>query len=458
MSRAPHAATARPSTSRRSPRSASSSASVMFAGIVRFLATGWIEQMYGEPTLVLHVSRASTGSSRGRSRGMYVHYGVLALLALAIALGAWHRDRVRAVHARLRVHAADRRHELPQPPLPRRPARRAARAAAGERGVVDRCAAATRAARATTVPAWMVWLCGFRSASSTCSPGSRRRRRTGCSTASRSTSGSRRAPRRRSSARWFDEPSVALAMSWAGFLFDTTIVVWLSWRRTRLPAYVALIVFHGAHRLLVQHRHVPADHDERGADLLLAVVAAPRCSRARSSRRAGTDRERAARAAVARARRVAIAIYVVVQLALPLRHLVYPGDVLWNEDGMRFAWHVMIREKHGSVTFVARFADGKRLEVPPSNYLTWRQEREMGGQPDLILQLARHIGRDLRARGYRDVRAARGHARSRSTAARRPPMIDPDGRSARRSATSGRATGCCRRRTTADCNQSSATA
>ena len=119
-----------------------------------------------------------------------------------------------------------------------------------------------------------------------------------------------------------------------------------------------------------------------------------------------------------------IALHVVVQVALPLRHLVYPGDVLWNEDGMRFAWHVLIREKHGTVRFVAAFADGKRLEIPPRNYLTARQDREMSGQPDLIVQLARAIGRDLTARGYRDFEL---HAITAvSLNGRAPlPMIDP---------------------------------
>jgi hypothetical protein len=95
-----------------------------------------------------------------------------------------------------------------------------------------------------------------------------------------------------------------------------------------------------------------------------------------------------------------IALYVTMQIALPLRHHFYPGSVIWNEDGMRFAWHVLIREKHGQVTFLAVFGNGKQLEVPASNYLTGRQEREMAGQPDLILQLARTISRDLHARGY----------------------------------------------------------
>jgi vitamin K-dependent gamma-carboxylase len=136
-------------------------------------------------------------------------------------------------------------------------------------------------------------------------------------------------------------------------------------------------------------------------------------------------RPAAASAPPSRAVVAVIALHAAAQLALPLRHLVYPGDVLWNEDGMRFAWHVLIREKHGTVTFVAVFGDGKRLEVPPHNYVTARQEREMSGQPDLILQLARTIGRDLEARGYRDFELRAVTAVSlngRAPAA----MIDPD--------------------------------
>jgi hypothetical protein len=129
-----------------------------------------------------------------------------------------------------------------------------------------------------------------------------------------------------------------------------------------------------------------------------------------------------------RARRLVaalIGLHVAIQLALPLRHHLYPGPVLWNEDGMRFAWHVLVREKHGAVTFVAAFPGGRRLEIPPRNYLTARQEREMGGQPDLILQLAHEIGRDLRAKGYRDFRL---HAITRVSLNGRPaiPMIDPE--------------------------------
>jgi vitamin K-dependent gamma-carboxylase len=63
---------------------------VMFAGILRFLATGWIEKMYGEPTYFF--SYAGFDWVRPWPVwAMYVHYSVLALLAIALALGWFHR-------------------------------------------------------------------------------------------------------------------------------------------------------------------------------------------------------------------------------------------------------------------------------------------------------------------------------------------------------------------------------
>jgi vitamin K-dependent gamma-carboxylase len=64
---------------------------------------------------------------------------------------------------------------------------------------------------------------------------------------------------------------------------------------------------------------------------------------------------------------------------------------------------VMVRAKLGSVDYRVRLRDGRELHVSPRRYLTAEQEREMSGQPDLILQLAHHIGRELAARGHGDA-------------------------------------------------------
>jgi hypothetical protein len=237
--------------------------------------------------------------------------------------------------------------------------------------------------------------------------------------------------------RWFGEPWVALAMSWAGFLFDTTIVAWLTWRRTRLAAYASLIVFHGLTGYLFNIGMFPLIMTSAALIFfspswprrVLAVFgiargndAAPREQSASREAAPPSDADYAPPRALVRA---LIAAYVVVQLVLPLRHFAYAGEMLWAEDGMRFAWHVMIREKHGSVMYEAHFANGKKLEVPPSDYVTARQERELAGQPDMILTLAHEIGRDLHAKGYRDFTL---HAITLVSLNGRPPvaMIDPD--------------------------------
>ena len=96
--------------------------------------------------------------------------------------------------------------------------------------------------------------------------------------------------------------------------------------------------------------------------------------------------------------------YVALQALLPLRFLAYGGDVLWHEQGMRWSWKVMVREKNGSIDYRVRNAEtGREWQVGPMRYLTWRQANEMTGQPDLILQLAHHIAEDFADRGLGPV-------------------------------------------------------
>jgi hypothetical protein len=94
----------------------------------------------------------------------------------------------------------------------------------------------------------------------------------------------------------------------------------------------------------------------------------------------------------------------VFQVAFPLRFLAYGGSVRWHEQGMRFSWRVMVREKNGSITFVVRAPSaGRTFYVAPHQYLTRLQEREMSSQPDLILQLAHRIRDDYAAKGFGPV-------------------------------------------------------
>jgi hypothetical protein len=222
-------------------------------------------------------------------------------------------------------------------------------------------------------------------------------------------------------------PHAALIMSWAGFLFDTSIVWLLSWSRTRVAAYAAVLLFHLVTRLLFPIGMFPV------IMVLAALVFFPP-----SWPRVLVGRFRASALADAapvssplpsgraRALLVLALLYCAIQLGLPLRFLIYDGNVRWHEQGMRFSWRVMVREKNGSVTFVVRQkGSGRTFHVSPRRYLTRIQEREMSGQPDLIWQLAQHVRADFAQRGFGDVEvradawvSLNGRAKAR--------LIDPD--------------------------------
>ncbi len=391
---------------------------VMFAGIVRFLATGWIEKMYGEPSWFF--SYAGLDWIRPWPVwGMYLHYSVLAVLALAIAFGAFHRIACALfVVGFAYTQLIDVTNYLNHHYLVVLVGIQLALLPAHAMWSVD--ARRRPALQRATIPAWMVWLVRFQIGVVYVFAGLAKAKVDWLGYGQPLNLWLSARTETPIIGRFFDEPFVALAMSWAGFLFDTTIVLWLSWRRTRLPAYAALILFHGLTGYLFNIGMFPLIMTS--CALIFFSPSWPR----RLFKRLGPPPAilDEPRVRIDKRIAIAIAIHVALQIALPLRHLAYPGAVLWNEDGMRFAWHVMIREKHGSVMYVARFADKKQLEVPPNNYLTWRQERELGGQPDLILQLAHHIGDDLRAKGYRDFTL---HAITKVSLNGRPPitLIDP---------------------------------
>lgn len=194
----------------------------------------------------------------------------------------------------------------------------------------------------------------------------------------------------------------ALAMSWAGFAFDLTIPFFMMVRRTRPYAYVVLVGFHAATGYLFPIGMFPVI-----MVLASTIFFSPSWPR-RVVTRFGLEKEPPSTPGVsARPPRWALplaAAYVMFQVLFPLRSRLYGGNVAWHEQGMRFAWKVMVREKNGTVTYhLEDEQTGRRWFVRPRRYLDARQEREFSTQPDLILQLAHRIRDDESALG-RDVK------------------------------------------------------
>jgi hypothetical protein len=195
------------------------------------------------------------------------------------------------------------------------------------------------------------------------------------------------------------QPWVAYAMSWAGALFDLSIVPLLLGRRTQPLAMVALGLFHLLTARLFNIGMFPY-FMLCGSPLFLAPEW-PRAWLSRVVRRARPESSKAA--AVPGWLLPALAVYFAVQVGLPLRHWLYPGDVCWSEQGFRFSWAVMLMEKDAAVEFrVVEPASGRVFHASPSDYFTPYQTAMMSPQPDMLLEAARVVAADFRARGVRE--------------------------------------------------------
>ena len=203
------------------------------------------------------------------------------------------------------------------------------------------------------------------------------------------------------------------AMSWAGACFDLTIVGWLLWRRTRPYAYAVLVTFHVMTALFFPSIGM-FPWIMIGATLIFFDPDWPqRLLRRLKGRLSSIPEPVAVPSLPAEAKtlswpvRTALilgAIFFVIQILAPLRHLGYPGNVRWTEEGYLFSWRVLVTEKTGLVKFrVSSTEFGTERLVYPEEYLTPLQVERMAYQPDMIQTTAHLIRDDFIARGHQEV-------------------------------------------------------
>jgi vitamin K-dependent gamma-carboxylase len=203
----------------------------------------------------------------------------------------------------------------------------------------------------------------------------------------------------------FAQVWAAYVFSWFGAAYDLAIVIFLLWRPTRPVAYATVVLFHVMTALLFPIGMFPW--------IMIAVTTIfflpdwpRRFIGGRGTSQAHPLQPIAQATSMAMSIRTAafIAVYVVIQVALPLRAY-WPGaDPEWTCRGFNFAWRVMLVEKAGHTELVA--ADrgtGRQWPIRTRDYVTERQEKMMAQDPFMIRALARHVADDLRARGAGNV-------------------------------------------------------
>jgi vitamin K-dependent gamma-carboxylase len=193
--------------------------------------------------------------------------------------------------------------------------------------------------------------------------------------------------------RFFVEEWCQLLFSYGGLLLDLLGPFLLLWRRTRVVTFAFFVFFHLTNSRLFGIGIFP--WLSIAATLLFFASNWPR--RLFNWPRTGPppERELAAPTRLATGQRLAVAalaVFVAVQLLVPLRPFLYPGNVSWTEEGHNFSWHQKLRDKDGRARFnVTVPSSGETFEVDPREYLTSRQYRKMETRPHMVLEFAHHL-------------------------------------------------------------------
>ena len=171
---------------------------------------------------------------------------------------------------------------------------------------------------------------------------------------------------------WFTEEWMVYLLSYGGLVFDLLVVPFLLWRRTRVFAFGGAVLFHLMNARLFSIGIFPW--------FMIAATAlffAPGWPRRLLAQwwpaLNGQHRECAPVAPVAwrqHATLILLGVYSTLQLLVPLRHSLYPGEVSWTEEGHRFSWRMKLRDKDASARFVVTDPiGGRRWIVDPDDHM-----------------------------------------------------------------------------------------
>ncbi|MGO2294856.1 MAG: HTTM domain-containing protein [Psychroflexus halocasei] len=185
-----------------------------------------------------------------------------------------------------------------------------------------------------------------------------------------------------------------IVVAYFGIFFDLLIVPLLLWKKTRKAAFVFSIFFHLFNSIVFQIgifpymslafsvfffppekiRHLFLRKKEKFQVLNSEIVM--------------TSRHQLIKAFVV--------IWMIVQVALPLRHHFIKNDVLWTEEAHRMSWRMMLRSKASSVQFYIKGEDvDYKRKVDLNDYLTPKQQRSLS-KPDVFWQFVQHLKKEYK--------------------------------------------------------------
>jgi len=196
---------------------------------------------------------------------------------------------------------------------------------------------------------------------------------------------------------------VHYAMSWGGMLYDLSIPFLLMLNKTRIMAFILVVFFHVFTLILFPIGMFPhimifssmvffsSKFHEKILHQIRRVIT--KVGKKVKSKKIQMETSNLYVLHKQNLTLFAVTSFFIVQILLPFRYHLYPGELFWHEQGYRFSWRVMLIEKIGYTNFkVKNPNDGTSFMVDSSQHLTPFQLKQMSFQPDFILEFAHYLG------------------------------------------------------------------
>ena len=201
--------------------------------------------------------------------------------------------------------------------------------------------------------------------------------------------------------QFFQEEWCVYAFSYGGLLYDLFVIPLLLWKRTRIPALIFSVMFHVLNHFMFNIGVFPW--------LMLAAtfVLFPPFDLSRLRFWKTTTRtESESELLTAPELRTVFQLpsfgkwmlygFLTVQLFLPFRHFLYPGDVAYSREGHCFSWRMKLNTRECDLKLFVHHTDGR---VDPVKMYQWVSLAQTKGfrNLDQIQQLALAIRKHYEA-------------------------------------------------------------
>ncbi len=118
-------------------------------------------------------------------------------------------------------------------------------------------------------------------------------------------------------------------------------------------------------------------------------------------------------------------IFMIIQVALPLRHWFIKDNVLWTEEGHRLSWRMMLRAKSGIINYeVVDKATGKSKIINYRKMVSPKQAGMLSTKPDVIWQFVQRLKEKYKAEG-KTIEVYATHSKLSVNGKKYYPFINP---------------------------------